>query len=111
MATIGIIPNLNIKKNQIAIPMKTFEYMAGAIPVVASNHRYLIEFLGDNNAGLLANPGEPGRFAEHILYLTRNPGKAKAMGENGLRAFREKYCWENEAPRLIEYARGIASNK
>jgi glycosyltransferase involved in cell wall biosynthesis len=102
LATIGISPNLNLQKQKMAIPTKIFEYMAGGIPVVASNHPYQIEFIEKNKAGLLADPDYPDQFVEKILYLLDHKQEAKKMGENGLNAFREKYCWEKEEEKLIQ---------
>jgi len=101
-ATIGLSPNLNLKKQKIALPTKIFEYMAGGIPIVASNLPYFGEFIDKNGAGLLADPDNPDQFAEKVIYLLDHKDEAKKMGENGLRVFWEKYCWEKEVEKLIQ---------
>jgi glycosyltransferase involved in cell wall biosynthesis len=110
-ATIGLSPNLNLKKQKIALPTKIFEYMAGGIPIVASNLPYLAEFIDKNGAGLLADPDNPDQFAEKTIYLLDHKDEAKKMGEDGLRVFREKYCWEKEVGKLIQMYHKILNLK
>jgi glycosyltransferase involved in cell wall biosynthesis len=108
-ARIGISPNLNVPKQVKAIPTKLFEYMAGRIPIVASdlpNNRLYVQ---DNSAGLLADPDDPESFAEAILYLLNNPVEAKKYGEAGKRCFVNKFTWESQEPTLDAYYRKILS--
>ncbi|MBU0568976.1 glycosyltransferase family 4 protein [bacterium] len=102
LATIGISPNLNLPNQRKGIHTKIFEYMAGGIPVVASNHPYHEEFIEKNRAGLLADSDCSEQFVEKIIYLVDNREKAKEMGLSGLKTFREKYCWEKEEEKLIQ---------
>ena len=40
-------------------------------------------------------------IAQAIKYLLEHPELRHKMGENGRRAVREKYNWENEAQKLL----------
>ena len=102
MAKIGISPNLRVDKQIKALPTKLFEYMAAGLPIVTSNLPYQTEIISKANCGLLANPDVTGDFVEKISCLISDPSKAKEMGENGMRAFLEIYCWENEVTKLKE---------
>ncbi len=107
MCTVGVIPCLNLLKYIIAIPMKTFEYMAGGIPIVASRQPYLIDFVERNRAGLTADPDFPEQFVASILYLLDNGEEARKMGEQGIKAFREKYNWQREEEKLICFVQQV----
>ncbi|MDD2541348.1 MAG: glycosyltransferase family 4 protein [Desulfuromonadaceae bacterium] len=102
-AKIGISPNMNVPKQVKAIPTKLFEYMAGGIPIVASDlpsNRFYIETTG---GGLLATPDSVESFSEKIIYLIDNTEEAKNMGVCGLLNFKEKYTWESQDKSLDYY--------
>jgi glycosyltransferase involved in cell wall biosynthesis len=102
-ARIGISPNMNVPKQVKAIPTKLFEYMAGGIPIVASDlpfNRFYIEATG---GGLLATPDSVEIFSEKIMYLIDNPEIAKNMGTLGLNNFRNNFTWESQDKSLGSY--------
>lgn len=102
-AKIGISPNMNVPKQVKAIPTKLFEYMAGGIPIVASDlpsNRFYIEATG---GGLLANPDSTESFCEKIIYLIDNPDVAKNMGASGLKNFQQNFIWESQDSSLNSY--------
>jgi glycosyltransferase involved in cell wall biosynthesis len=93
-----------------AIPTKLFEFMAAGLPIVASDLPYQTEVVGGNNAGLLAKPEEPETFVRAILTLLDNRELAKELGENGRKAFQEKYTWESQEEALGDYYRSIMNS-
>jgi len=95
-ATIGISPNLNVPKQVKAIPTKLFEYMAGGLPIVASDLPYNREFVRETGAGLLADPSDPERFADHICWLADHRREAQQMGRRGRQAYLDRLNWEKQ---------------
>lgn len=88
-------------------PTKMFEYMSAAIPVIASDFPLWREIMESNNCGLLVDPCNPGQIAEAIDYIVANPNEAQQMGNNGRKAVIEKYNWETEENKLLNFYRSI----
>jgi glycosyltransferase involved in cell wall biosynthesis len=81
--------------------IKIFEYMALGLPVLISDFPKLKEFVESNDCGIAVDPTSPKAIAEAIKYLYENPDIRKRMGENGKRAFLERYNWEIEEKKLL----------
>jgi glycosyltransferase involved in cell wall biosynthesis len=64
-------------------PNAVLEYMAAALPVVATNAGGCSELVDDGNTGFLIPPGHAAKLAEKIIWLLRNPGTARQMGRCG----------------------------
>lgn len=101
-ATVGLIPVQPVSQFDRIIPTKMFEYMACALPIVASDLPPIRRFTGDLGCGFLVEPEDPQSYARAIDYLLDHPEEARKMGENGRAAFLEKYNWEaNEEGKLL----------
>ena len=84
-----------------SLPTKLFEYMAFALPVIASNFPLWKETVEGNSCGLSVDPLNPREIAKAAEYLIEHPDEASKMGENGRKAVVEKYNWETEGRKLI----------
>jgi len=98
---IGIVTFLSSANHQEAQPTKLFEYMSGALPVIASDFPVYRKIVETAKCGMLVNPRDPSAIAEAIKYLIKNPAQAAEMGRNGQRAIAEKFNWEREAESLL----------
>lgn len=107
----GIVTFLPEPNHVFAQPNKIFEYMAAAIPVIASNFQIWKSIIVDNNCGLCVNPNNPKEIAEAIQYILMHTNEAKKMGENGRKAVAEKFNWKVEEKKLIELYEKFASNE
>ncbi len=95
-ATIGLALDFPVPARLGALPIKLFEYMAAGLPIVAAdlpNIRQVVESAG---CGVLVGPGNAQAFADAIVALVDDPARARALGERGLAAFRDRYNWESE---------------
>ena len=99
---LGIVTLHPISNYYVSLPVKMFEYMAGGIPVVASNFPLWEEIITKNDAGICVDPLNTDAISNAINYLIDNPDKAKKMGENGKRMVIEKYNWNQEKLKLIK---------
>jgi glycosyltransferase involved in cell wall biosynthesis len=100
-ARIGMVTFLPNGNTVSAQPTKLFEYMSGAIPVIASDFPVYRKIVETAACGLLVDPRNPSAIAEAMVWLLRHPFEAAEMGRNGRRAVVEKYNWEREAEYLI----------
>jgi glycosyltransferase involved in cell wall biosynthesis len=102
-AAVACLPWLPTPNNLKGTPMKLFEYMASGLPVVASDMGLIKGFVEEAQCGRLAEPGNPEAHAAAILHLLQHPDEARKMGENGKRAVRRWYNWENESKKLVAF--------
>ena len=86
-------------------PIKIFEYMACAKPVVASDVEVVKDIINENRCGLLAKQGDAGDFAEKIKMLLEDEALRKRFGDNGRKAAIGKYTWERVAEEIYDCAR------
>lgn len=96
----GLLPFHPEPNHVDAQPNKMFEYMAAALPVVASDFPLWREVLVAQGAGLCVDPLDPAAIAAAITRLLDNAEEAGRMGRSGRALVLERYRWEREADRL-----------
>jgi len=79
------------------------EYMAAGRAIVATAVGAAAELIDDGVQGLLVPPNDPGKLAEAIGRLLKNPGLARRMGEAARRRVRERYSREAMVERFTEF--------
>ncbi len=85
-----------------ALPVKMFEYMIAAIPVISSNNKLWKSIIDKHKCGICVNPLDSKEIADAIQYILDNPKEADKMGQNGKKAVLECYNWANEEKKLFE---------
>jgi glycosyltransferase involved in cell wall biosynthesis len=74
-----------------ALPTKMLEYMAAAVPVVASASGDVSRLLKQADAGLACPPDDATALAAGIREVMQDPIRARAMGSNGRRYVEAHY--------------------
>lgn len=93
-----------------ALPHKMFDYMAAGIPVVAPAFAVEVSrIVREADCGLLVDPSNSESIREVLEFLARRPEERARLGENGRRAIRSRFNWENEASRLEEMYRHLST--
>jgi glycosyltransferase involved in cell wall biosynthesis len=98
----GLVLFHPVPNNVNAQPNKLFEYMSAGLPVIASDFtlwRQIVEGVG---CGLCVDPLDPTGVARAMAWLAEHPDEARAMGQRGKAAVRERFNWESEARKLKE---------
>lgn len=90
-----------------ALPVKMFEYMAAGIPVIASDFPVWRTIIDENDCGVCVDPKNSQQIAAAIDYLVTNPDIAHRLGENGRRAVQEKYNWQQQATKLVDFYQAV----
>ena len=80
---------------------KVYEYMAMGIPVVFTRNRFNGKMIDEYHFGICVDPGNTEEFAAALRDLLDHPEKAREYGENGRRAIKEHFNWQNEEKKLI----------
>ena len=81
---------------------KLFEYMKHSIPFICTDFKYHKEIVDKYNCGICVNPLNISEMTNAIIYLLNHPEVAKQMGENGYRAYVEKYNWQFQESVLLD---------
>ncbi len=100
-ATVGLATYLPTGNSMAGLPTKLLECMSLGLPVVFSDFPVYREVAGDTGAGIAVNPRDSVQVADAIERIVKAPAAAKAMGDRGFRAVRERFNWEAEWPKLL----------
>jgi colanic acid biosynthesis glycosyl transferase WcaI len=81
---LGVIP-LKPGAAEIAVPSKTWNYLATGRPVIGcvEEGSPLAKVIHESRSGSIVPPNDPGRLAEVILEYRNSPERARAEGRQG----------------------------
>jgi glycosyltransferase involved in cell wall biosynthesis len=91
-----------------SLPIKLFEYMSAAIPVVGSNFPLWQQIVETARCGMLVDPMNVQEIAQAIEYLVCHEEVSEAMGSRGRTAVEKQYSWNNEERKLVELYKNLA---
>jgi glycosyltransferase involved in cell wall biosynthesis len=91
-----IIPN-----NKFASPNKLFEAMMCGKPIIVSAETSMARIVERDNCGKVVPYGDIKKITETIILLKNNPDLCRRLGENGRRAYEERYSWKIMEKKLI----------
>lgn len=106
-ARCGLVIDHPISNYLDSYSTKMFEYMACGIPVVSSDFPLWVRLVGDADCGVTVDPKDPEAVVKAVEALCLAPEEARRLGENGRRAIRERYNWENEFAKLDDLYRRL----
>jgi glycosyltransferase involved in cell wall biosynthesis len=110
-ARIGISSLLPVRKFQINIPVKIFEYWASGLPVVATDLVPMRPCFGDGEAGLLVQPEGAAELARSIAWLLDRPAEAARMGQRGRQLVVQRFNNAAEVHKLRKLFASIANQR
>ena len=87
-------------------PLKLYNYLACARPVVISDIWLEIEPEHKQKILYLVEPENPEELARAVVYLLRHPERAKVMGDRGYELVKKYYNWEHSAKKIMGIFRG-----
>ncbi len=102
ISEIGVVPIQPVKNYVMGLQNKLLDYMSCGIPVVACDFPEERNIIKKADCGILVDATNPEQLAEAIIYLLKNPKRAKEMGQNGLKAVREIFIYKHEMEKLVD---------
>ena len=83
--------------------------MQAGLPVICSDNKIWKEIVEENNCGLAIYPDDVEEIKKAILYFLDNIDAARQMGENGLKAVKDKYNWSTQEVKLVKLYDSVVS--
>ncbi len=105
-ADLGALMLYPLKNHTTSRPIKTYEYMACGLPIVASDFPEWEVSISDY--AWFADPKDVGAIARAIAYARDHQEEGRMRGRAGRAAVEAGLCWEREAERLIDLYRQLA---
>jgi glycosyltransferase involved in cell wall biosynthesis len=87
-------------------PLKLFEYMAAARPIVASDVPVIREILVDGHNALLVPPEDPAAWAAALERLSADPALATRLATQAASDARS-YTWEGRGERIASFLEAV----
>jgi glycosyltransferase involved in cell wall biosynthesis len=84
-------------------PLKVYEYMAAALPVIASDIGQLASLVTHGRNGLLVAPGDICQLSSAIIRLHRDPRLCDSLGNAGFETAKH-YTWGAVVGRILQIA-------
>jgi len=109
-ATMLVIPRRRNAYNDLAMPIKLFDYMSFGRPVVTTACRDTAALVHKLESGLVVEDTAEG-IAEGILCLLNDPNLATCLGRNGYQAIQTAHAWPHRAARLLEMIEALEREK
>ena len=110
--SLGLMPyRAGSLNNYLATPTKLFEYMMGALPVVASDLLEVRRIGAVWEPGIIYPAGDRAALAEAVNTLLADPERAARHGAGGRRAAEASYNWEAQADRLRAAYAGLVGSR
>jgi Glycosyltransferase len=85
--------------NNMPLPNKLFEAMMCGVPIITNVAQ---EIVNETQCGIIVEYDNKDQIKKAILTLRDNPQLCKRLGDNGRKAFLEKYNWGNMEQRLYK---------
>lgn len=99
-ADVGLQINPRTPRTETATAIKTMEYMAFGLPVVALDTKETRRSAGD--AAMYARSDDVGTYAGLVRELVHDPLRRAEMGRIGRQRVADELAWEHQAKRYLE---------
>jgi glycosyltransferase involved in cell wall biosynthesis len=94
-----VLYDLQYRKNQLSSPNKIFEAMMCGIPLITNMEKSLVKEI---DCGIIVDYDNLDEIRNAIITLRDRSDLRRRLGENGRKAFVEKYNWNNMEIKLYE---------
>lgn len=97
-----------IPKTKYESPNKLFEAMMCGKPIIVSDGSSMADIVRKENCGLVVPYGDVDAIREAILELKNNRELRQGLGQNGRRAYENRYSWRIMEQQLLESYRQLS---
>ncbi len=100
---IGLVLYEDNPNNRVTIPNRLFEYMISGLAVVGEEFTEVKKVISDANCGYTCNSAEPHDIAKAVIATIEDNRGVLQLGINGKNAILQKYAFEYDLERLIDF--------
>ncbi len=94
----GLAPMKAIERNQTGVmPLKVFETLACATPVVVSDLPGMADLVRQGECGIVIPPDDPATLANAVRHLYERPELRAEMGKRGRELIMREHSWDARA--------------
>lgn len=90
-----------VPKTKYESPNKLFEAMMFGKPIIVSDDSAMANIVRKENCGFVVPYGDIKSIRETLVNLKNNSHLCEELGNNGIKAYRDKYSWEIMEARLV----------
>ncbi|MFK7906146.1 MAG: glycosyltransferase family 4 protein [Chitinophagales bacterium] len=103
MADIAVIPNNRMPEGiKYTSPLKTYEYMAMGLPIVASDLYAIRQLLKENENCVFFEAESVSDLADKLNLLLKNEDLQRSISENNVELAKH-YSWEQRGENILEF--------
>jgi glycosyltransferase involved in cell wall biosynthesis len=107
--TVLVIPRRRNPYNDLAMPLKQFDYMSFGRPMVVTDCRETAALVNALESGVVVQD-TPYALAQGVMKLLENRDLAMRLGQNGYRAIQSAHSWPHRAAQLLQMIEGLEQN-
>lgn len=100
-ARAGLVTLLPLPSYRDSLPIKMFEYMSAALPVVASDFPLWRDIVERHGCGVCVDPIDVGALAAALARLVDDEAAVARLGEAGRAAVQAEYHWPRAERELL----------
>lgn len=102
LAGLSVQNNVEGRAETGLYPLKVFETMSCAIPVIVTDWPGQSDLIRSNRCGIVIPPDDPSQLARAVALLHSNPSMAAYLGANGRKAVEQEHSWKARAYQTYE---------
>jgi glycosyltransferase involved in cell wall biosynthesis len=99
---IAVVPVRKGAYNDLAMPVKLFEYLSYGLPIVTTNCTEMADFVRRNRTGIVVQDN-PLSLAEGVLRIVRDQDLYRELKSNAKRTLENGNLWTDRAEQVAEY--------
>ena len=97
----------NIPATKYVLPNKLFEAMMCGKPIIVTEDSAAAEIVRKEQCGLVVNYGAIDELRDTVVTLKNSPQLRRQLGNNGRKAYDEKYSWNIMEKRILTAYKNI----
>ena len=98
-----------LDSNDYGSPMKVFEYMALAKPVIAPRVAPVLEVMRDRDTALLIDPGDAEQMVDAICELHADAALRERLAQAGRAQVLRRHTWSRNAAEIVAIGQRLGS--
>lgn len=99
-AAVAPYPASEAGKDDYFSPLKVYEYMAAAMPIIATSAGQISSILEDGRTGMIIPPGDPAALADALLVLAVDPALRLRLGTSARAEAVRRFSWDGVLSRI-----------